>query len=589
MTRWAVRIIFLVSLVPVSAIGQPTDRQSIQARIDRAQELNVTAPWPESEAVLETLVPVMHRASPGQRAQINLLRARNRGLAGDNRAGLNLVEDVLSGQPTPAQRLRALELGANIAVNQGNFDTTFTYLSRAMELASKVDAPDQASGIYSLASYFHSLVGELEKAVEYGRLAVEVARDAGLVRTECTAMQRYALALEKTGDLELTEEIYREGLETCESASDPIFIAAIEIGLGEFLRGQARLEEARTWLRQGIERMRSTGFIDGLLNGQLYRAHLWFDLERLDEARELLTELVDPLEERGLWERLAEAHELLARIAHTRGEDSAALAHYMAHSDAREKFLDRERTMRLVYLEVEFDTQRQEQEIALLRERNRVLELEDEARTQQNVIYIGGTTGLGVIGVLLAMLLLRSQADRRRYRRLSERDGLTGLYNHTQFFSRCKKVLEDCRRDDRPLTLVMADIDYFKQINDTHGHIFGDDVLRRTASRLQEVFGDHGVVGRIGGEEFGIALPRCTSEGALELVEAFRESLKAARHDDKAVKVTLSYGIAQRIDEQRIEDLRHRADGALYSAKQQGRNRIVFDDEFPEQTTFPGV
>lgn len=587
MTRQAVICNVLVGLVWSLALAQSSHPDAIQDRIDRARELNVTAPWPESEAILEELVPVLDRATPSQRTQVHLLRARNRALAGEYQAGLDIIETVLAGEPSPQQRLRALELGANTAVNKGDFETTFTYLGRAMELAPDVDAPDQISGIYSLASYFHTLVGEVDKALNYGLWSVEVAREAGLVRTECTALQRFALALETAGQAAEAETTYRSALAKCQAAADPVYIAAVEIGLGEFLRSQTRLGEAEEWLSQGIERMAESGFTDGLLNGQLYRTRLWFEQSRSQEARELLEQLVDQLEERGLWERLADAHDLLAQIARKRGDDVRALEHYQAHMEAREKFLNRERAMRLAYLEVEFDIQRHEQEIALLRERNRVLELEEEARTQQNVIYIGGAAGLGVIGILLALLLFMSQVDRRRYRRLSERDGLTGLYNHTQFFNRSKKVLEDARKRGSAFALIMADIDHFKQINDTYGHIFGDQVLERTASRMRGVFGEYGIVGRIGGEEFGIALPGCTTEEAMELIDRFRESLGAMRKGDKSVKVTLSYGIAQLANERRIESLRHRADGALYSAKQQGRDCMVLDDELPEQPVFP--
>jgi len=248
--------------------------------------------------------------------------------------------------------------------------------------------------------------------------------------------------------------------------------------------------------------------------------------------------------------------------------------------NAREKHLDMERARRIAFLEVEFDLRHTEQQLALLREQARVNDLQQENRRQQWMLSATGYTIAVALVAILILLLLRSTRERRRYQSLSHRDGLTGVNNHTRFFEIAGTVLAGARERDRPFTLILADIDHFKQVNDRHGHLAGDDVLRRVGARLRECFGHHGDIGRIGGEEFAIALPNISPVGVQPLLERFRRSLQQIRDGDAPIPVTMSFGIASsKNPAESLTEMRERADRALYEAKNSGRNRVVLADD----------
>ena len=156
------------------------------------------------------------------------------------------------------------------------------------------------------------------------------------------------------------------------------------------------------------------------------------------------------------------------------------------------------------------------------------------------------------------------------------KDGLTGLWNRRAIFAMLEREVCRAQRDRFPITLVMLDLDHFKVINDTHGHLTGDEVLREAAGRLMEVMRPYDFAGRYGGEEFLVVLPSCASYNAVQRAEDFRRAI-AERPVPTAlgpVAITCSLGVAAYDYIMPVEDLIHRADEALYRAKRQGRNCV---------------
>jgi diguanylate cyclase (GGDEF)-like protein len=159
-------------------------------------------------------------------------------------------------------------------------------------------------------------------------------------------------------------------------------------------------------------------------------------------------------------------------------------------------------------------------------------------------------------------------------------DKLTGLANRQAFAPLVDQVESDLKRNPAPLSVILADIDRFKLINDTCGHLVGDQVLTRTALALQRGLRESDLVFRWGGEEFMVLLRDCPKEDALRVAEKLRTEVDDARNPnpDAPAHVTLSLGVAERRPGESIEALIGRADNALYAAKSEGRNCVRSDD-----------
>jgi diguanylate cyclase (GGDEF)-like protein len=159
-------------------------------------------------------------------------------------------------------------------------------------------------------------------------------------------------------------------------------------------------------------------------------------------------------------------------------------------------------------------------------------------------------------------------------RHQAETDALTGLTNRRHFLGLAQQALDAAREGGRPLSLLMLDLDHFKDINDSHGHQAGDLVLRAVARCLGEVVREFDTVGRLGGEEFGILLPGLDAAGATRVAHRLRRAV--AELHPGGYTVTTSLGVATGTDD--VDALLARADECLYAAKGAGRNRVSFQD-----------
>lgn len=201
----------------------------------------------------------------------------------------------------------------------------------------------------------------------------------------------------------------------------------------------------------------------------------------------------------------------------------------------------------------------------------------DELRAR----LITGTRVLNLQDQLLrTMKQLKTQASR---------DALTDVWNRAAIFEILQREMARLDRSSQSMSIALADVDFFKHINDTGGHLMGDNVLIEVAARLKRGVRTYDSVGRYGGEEFLIVLPGCDTVEARQLGERLRRSIQeeifvtpqGQRH------ATISIGLATWNRHSDITDLVRRADQALYIAKKSGRNKVVMDDSTPIARPMP--
>ena len=159
--------------------------------------------------------------------------------------------------------------------------------------------------------------------------------------------------------------------------------------------------------------------------------------------------------------------------------------------------------------------------------------------------------------------------------RLSRTDAMTGLPNRGYFMEVLKKNFSYSNRQQVPLSIIMADLDYFKSVNDTYGHQVGDQVLISFARLLQEESREEDLPARFGGEEFIILLPHTVLEEAVAMAERIRKKLEGREMPSTGVTVTASLGVVQLEEGDTMDSLLKRVDEALYRAKEEGRNQVV--------------
>jgi len=169
------------------------------------------------------------------------------------------------------------------------------------------------------------------------------------------------------------------------------------------------------------------------------------------------------------------------------------------------------------------------------------------------------------------------RASEQRFKEMSITDELTGLHNSRHFFKRIKAEVERTDRYSHPLTLLILDLDNFKQYNDTFGHLAGDRVLAETGNIIRKSIRSTDSAYRYGGEEFAVILPESGGQEALYFAERIRKSFVSqamSAHKDADLRVTVSIGVAQYLAGEKISAFIKRADRNMYAAKNAGKNRI---------------
>jgi len=554
---------------------QPRAGASLSDRIAEIEYAHIHQPWQVSQQMIEALGPALVEASPEQHARVQIMEARNFFLDGRYEEGLEMLDKVLVNPLSPARRLRALELSINANYLIHEYESAFDLLARALSLFPDTDNARQKADVLTLVSRLYSDVGEHGLALERAAESLDMAKGTGHARTMFNSLYSLMLVQMNAGFAEFALDRSRELWEQSQQSGGAVAVGSAMTLIGSIYNAVGRHEEAIGWLRRAIDKNRETGFLNGELEARKELGIALLDIDRREEGLPILTGLVDEFRSRENWRSLMEAHKAIADAHEKGGRYGRALQHLSKYRDAARRFNDEQRARRLAYVQAEFENQRRKQELELLRQQSRLITMREETAKAKRSTRLLGTAMLVLIGLLLIGLLLRFRADRRRYRKLSEIDGLTRLFNHRRFHHAVEDSLAENRAQGRVCSLVAADVDLFKQINDRYGHQAGDEVLRRLGALLLEQFPAPSIVGRIGGEEFAIFLPGHNRLQAHQRIGEFRDRLRPIEFNGHSINVTLSFGLVESRRESRLEKLRARADHALYRAKRAGRNQVI--------------
>jgi diguanylate cyclase (GGDEF)-like protein len=206
-------------------------------------------------------------------------------------------------------------------------------------------------------------------------------------------------------------------------------------------------------------------------------------------------------------------------------------------------------------------------------------------------------TILSSAGLLLANSLIRNDLNKNLYmavdkintsaikaevlEKFAYTDTLTGLYNRRYFMELAQGPLDKAKRFNNHCYAMMMDLDFFKVVNDSYGHLAGDEVLKNAANVMKNTLRSYDLLCRYGGEEFVVLVADTTKEAVLHLAERIRESVAAtpAIYNSTKIPVTISIGISANCPADTIESMIDKADKALYMAKKAGRNRVILYDE----------
>lgn len=471
---------------------------------------------------------------------------------------------------------------------QGEFAAGLADLQKAhgIYLRLKLDAQTQIT-INGIATLYNRM-GDYRQAQQYYEMALKRHRAAGLTREQVVSEYNLGRVYENLGELDAAQRAYESAL----ALSRELGYAR---GEAYSLRGLASVRNARgapadaLALLDGADKLQER-LLDERLRAQILMQRgiaLRLASRPADGAVALQQALViftraDSMAEVG------PVHLELARAHSALGDWKGAYEQQATANTIRDGIVQRQLDQRFATLKTGFDSAARDTENALLlREKEaseRALVLERHANRLQAV-------ALGLIILLTAMLAAtawRSRIANRAMRTLAMTDELTGVPNRRDVLRRAEEILAASVPGTR-CAMLIVDIDHFKSINDEHGHLVGDEILRAVAQALRAIVQEPAALGRLGGEEFVIVMPHTDEGGARYLAERILSQVRALDVSPMLPRrrMTVSIGTTVSAPADTLTQMLRRADQALYAAKTAGRDRVLGRGALEE--VMPGV
>jgi len=486
--------------------------------------------------------------------------------------------------------LQAKKANLNHVYARGKQELAYTRSLTELYETSLVDLQEAYVEAFSLEDHFliavinetygaiYGYMGEYEKSIDYYEKALDTYEPLGFrshiaeatygLASTYRYWKKYDLAIDKF-------TLYREQVSYTPNKDISFFGA---YGLGMTLAEKGDCPAAIEVIDQALN---LNGQID--YNAELYKrkADCLIDLNRLEQAEQALAEadaIFDGIAELDGTTWQLEVIKIRGKLAYHRQDYAKAYQLNRDYYQAYTEVLHNKSSARLFRVKSSMERERHGIEVALLQQRSKVQQLqverEQQKNTQQRYIII-----LSVLIALVVFIALIVQwRNNKKIMALSVRDPLSGLFNRRHVFDVVDKLFEHLEPEKSELSMIMMDLDDFKQINDEYGHPFGDQVIREVARIGQATLRSEDVMGRIGGEEFLCVLPRTNIEKCHLIASRLRKNIEQFKFVNEAgdiVNITASLGIASvSTDCTDPGSLYVHADKALYRSKTQGKNKV---------------
>jgi diguanylate cyclase (GGDEF)-like protein len=551
--------------------------------VDRAEQLLRQAQAVETSdvasfsALLQQLNSGSITLSPEQQLRLRYLNAFQLAYKGDNKNAVLLLNSVIKDSSDPTLRLRALSTEVNVLGLSFRYEEAFSKLNQLLDLLPQViDKPArlQALGVSSL---LYTEAGQYDFAANS---ADQMLYEGSTPGDTCRANYVKLFVLHKSGKFSALDPEVRQAVSICVRAKEPLFANLIRSFIADYQIRHGQFKEAIKLLQANVGTVRKTHYPRLVSEFNEVLAQAYWESGDATRAQQAALDAVGSAIKNEYTEPLTLAYKLLYQIEKQQGNFAVALDYHEKYMAADKGYLNVLSAKALAYQTVKQQVSAKKLQVAALNKENRILQLQQAlGKKDMEASRLWIILLLSVLASI-AFLTYRIKRSQLKFMRLARRDGLTGIHNRQHFVVEAERQLQYCKKSARNACLVLIDLDHFKVVNDTFGHLTGDRVLKRAVESCQAHLRSTDIFGRLGGEEFGILLPECSLELVGRRVEQLRLAIASvAAQDVLDVSVSGSFGVsATEHSGYDLRDLLIHADDALYQAKNTGRNRaVVFD------------
>lgn len=617
---WWTAVVGLAWLQPALAAPPATSQAAFDDAYAAFHDPHVVL----SESAREDLLARMQRAAPARDVarQARLGAAQCQGKALWTQTPQRMRAQVAAAFRL-ARRARDAEAESRLLACRAAIENFAGFTARALEFAESALAAAQRSGnavaiadALSARAEYRSTMGDQPAALFDLSESARVLERANIDATPARLELQRATAYRRMGDFTQAQQALRRYQQAIQAHGDWTLQYAYLIEKNYQSLDAGRPDESLQSIAQIMALLQKHGRTEQIDGLRLQRAQAYIalqryadalaDLEKFDASPRLNDDKInaalaalargqaqaglhqhdDAVVSYSLAERLLQAddnprylswlYQARADSQQALGDDAAALADYKRYMALSESLQANRSVQQEALRRMQEKLSAGARENAFLLRESRNYQQQRDALLRARRWQTGALILGGLLIALLGYVIREQTAHSRRLRALADHDALTGVASRRNVLAQGQRAVQQARRSQQPLSLLVLDIDHFKAVNDTYGHPFGDVVLAELANACRSVLRSSDIFGRIGGEEFLVLCPNTPPDGALVLAERLRQAVQGMRFAQAPdVRVTTSIGVsAWQRDEASLQAAIARADTALYRAKQNGRNRV---------------
>jgi diguanylate cyclase (GGDEF)-like protein len=560
----------LLACGQAAAAFQPGEAAALLLKADRMKTADPSGFTP----LLDSLVAQIQDLSPAQQELVRYLQGWKSAWDGQYELALVRLRATVRETHDVTLKFRANASIINVLLVGSHYEEALTQLTQLLVLLPKVTDPAAREQGLVVAAQLYNNVGQYDLGISYSQKLID---ENWLGRGLCKGMDQKLKAEMASGKAHSVGPEFTAGIDAC--------IRLNEMGYANFIRtyaarvyiGNNQLDEALRLLTEHYSEALQTGYWHLISTYEALLADVYQKKGNVASARQYALSAIASAVPNEVTEPLVTAYRILYEQAKQQGDFKSALEYHEKYAAMDKGYLDVITARQLAYQRVAHESVANKLQIEALNKENHVLQLEQAlgAKAVENSrLYIMLLLLIVGFGGFWAYRTKRLQLH---FMSLSQIDGLTGIANRPHFLSQAQHTLENARKAQQPLCIILCDLDHFKAINDRYGHAAGDQVLRQTVTECQAYLRSGDLFGRFGGEEFSILLAGCGLEDARLRAEQLRLTIAGiSANGTSGFKASASFGIASTASSgYDLRQLLAHADSALYAAKRGGRNRVT--------------
>jgi diguanylate cyclase (GGDEF)-like protein len=568
----------LLAQAPFGHADPASPAEPFMARLAQADAIRTT----DHATFLDMLAGFRRDAaamSPGEKGYLRFLEGWETNYEGRYPEAETMLRDVMTHAEDDALATRATAMLMNNLNNQGKYAEAYAIATRAADTLPSVTDPVARFVLLANLSQMLTFAGEPELGLQYADM-MQQATPAG--QSPCQAVSQKVIALEGARQLTSQSPDLQKAIDICNAGRQAIFANALVLILVDRLFDEGKLADALALTQRITPAIEASRYFQHLNDLNSVRARIFQKMGNVAEARKAALAAVTMAHPGDTNEALRFAYRVLYEIEKAQGHRALALDYYEHYVVQDQGYLRDANVRNAAYEAASQHFRAEKLETEGLSKENRILRLQqalDGKAVETSRLYI-----VVMFLVLLSIVfwMVRIKRSQLRFKWLSSCDGLTGIFNHQHFMSESARVLQLLEKRSGEGCLISLDLDHFKQVNDTHGHALGDAVLKHAVAICKGQLRRADLLGRLGGEEFGMLLVDTPRLQGSVVAERIRLALTASPLvvDDLVIFVSASLGLAS--TENACYDLQRlcrASDAALYRAKNMGRNRVIIDGD----------